>query len=331
MIAVWIFNTLAFLACFPWFGTATDEIKVFTFKEEGINKDTNELSSASVTNRQGDQLPVHFLICSSHKQQQVSSPNTRTIYVMYEDPSFTKPWFSVGFYGSNIDKLWANIKFSDWHDLGNVTRATLLNWVHVCVEVDTVNGTLRASINGGNVTRVNNVGGLNPTPRLYLRLGVVHQSYDRNQKQFLGAVTNINIFNLDQDGDDNMLVSISGSPCNLWGEKSKYLAWSDAKWDVSGEGVKAEKVDLKSICLVSKMINFRIPLLWNKVEATEECKKYGHGKISKPNPAMKNVSNIDIVNMYGELFEQCDFFWTTFTDKYIENTFVDELTNETKR
>ena len=67
------------------------------------------------------------------------------------------------------------------------------------------------------------------------------------------------------------------------------------------------------------------------MEATEECKKYGHGKISKPNPAMKNVSNIDIANMYGELFEQCDFFWTTFTDKYIENTFVDELTNETKR
>ena len=44
---------------------------------------------------------------------------------------------------------------------------------------------------------------------------------------------------------------------------------------------------------------------------------------------MKNVSDMDIEIIYGDSIEKCNFFWTTFTDRYSEGKFVDELTNET--
>ena len=44
---------------------------------------------------------------------------------------------------------------------------------------------------------------------------------------------------------------------------------------------------------------------------------------------MNHVADTDIANIYGESFKECKFFWTPFTDKYREGTFVDELSNET--
>ena len=175
---------LLFLSSFLLISLQVSGIKVFEFNEG------NNLSSATVTNA----LPDQFLICSSHTQQVVNTPNTRTIYVLYKDSSFTTPWLSIGFYKNNI--LWANIRFNYWYILGQVTRETLLYWVHICVEVDTIKGMLRASINGGNVTTVTNVQGLTPVPKLHLRLGVVHESYHLQQpEQFIGAVANVNILN----------------------------------------------------------------------------------------------------------------------------------------
>ena len=81
---------LAFFLCFPWHGMGT---KVFTFHEGSSVND--ELSSATLINAPAAPLPDHFVICSSHKQQQIGTRNTGTIYALYEDSSFSKPWFSV--------------------------------------------------------------------------------------------------------------------------------------------------------------------------------------------------------------------------------------------
>ena len=303
-------------------------MKVFTFSED--SSDTSPMSSVTVTSASDNSfLPDHFLICSSHSQQQVKTRNTRTIYVLYEDSNFTKPWFSIGFKSNN--KLWGNVRFKDWHELGIVTRETFLYWVHICVEVDTITGTLRASINGGNVTTVHNVPGLTPLPRLHLRLGVVHESYYFELTQFRGSVTNMNIFALKDRVDENLLSSASrNSRSSKLNEHLVYLNWTKAKLNVFGKGVKEEDFDEKDIYSESKVLNFKIPLLWNKIEATEECRKYGYASISKPTE-LTNMSNMDFENIYGKYFDQCEYFWTPFTDKYLEGTFVDELTNETIR
>ena len=46
---------------------------------------------------------------------------------------------------------------------------------------------------------------------------------------------------------------------------------------------------------------------------------------------MINSTNADFENIYGEHFIQCEFFWTPFTDKYSEGTFIDEVDNQTIR
>ena len=316
-----LLHTFVIFLYFPKYGIMAT--KVFTFNPD---ENSGELSSATLTSVDDHgSLPDHFLICSSHSQHY---SNTRTIYVLYKDSSFTTPWLSIGFYKRNI--LWANIRFNYWYKLGQVTRETFLHWVHIRVEVDTIKGMLRASINGGNVTTVTNVQGLTPVPKLHLRLGIVHDSYMRRITQFWGSVTDINIFTLKDNVNENVLYEASMGSSYGSMESSTYLSWSSTKWDVIGESVKEKKVDRKVLFSASKVLNFRIPFILNRFEATEECFKYGRAAISKP-PMMINSTNAEFENVYGEYFDQCEYFWTPFTDKYFEGTFIDEVDNQTIR
>ena len=67
--------TLILLLYFPSNGLGT---KVFKFKEGST--DNNTLSSATLVNASEAPLPDHFVICSSHKQQQVDTINANNIY-----------------------------------------------------------------------------------------------------------------------------------------------------------------------------------------------------------------------------------------------------------
>ena len=302
----------ALLLCFPWNGKG---IKVFTFQDS--RPEPGDLSSAILTNAPEGPLPDRFRICSSHTQQQIGTTNTRTIYVLYEDKDHKKPWFSIGFWWYNHAYiLFANIRCTYWSDLGEVARAIFLQWIHICVEIDTVHGSLKTSINGGNVTTVENVKELNPVPNLYLRLGVVHEDIilEPQPVQFFGSLANINIFT--NAHRENILSSSIL-------DKS-YLSWSNTKWNVVGDAVQEKEMNEEILLSDSKVLNFRIPLDWNKIEAAEECWKYGKSIISRPPSEMSETA---FENVYGENSEDCKFFWTPFTDKYSEGTFVDEVTN----
>ena len=330
-----LFNTFAIFLYFPKFEIMAT--KVFTFNNEE-KPGTGELSSATLDSATDHGLlPDHFLICSSHSQKLGHTPssNTNTIYVLYEDSNFTKPWFSFGFWYYRPDYvLWVYIRFHHWYKMGKVTRETFLHWVHICVEVDTIKGVLRASINGGNVTTVTNVEGLTPVPKLHLRLGIVHHSYRglSHIAQFWGSVTDINILTLETNVNELVISEASvGSSCGSI-ESSTYLSWSNTKWNVIGEAVEEEEVDREVLFSASKVLNFRIPFFLKKFKATAECFKYGNASISKPPmSAMINFTNVDFENIYGKHFGQCEYFWTPFTDKYIEGTFIDEVDNESIR
>ena len=142
--------------------------RVFTFHEDSMRHDTSDLSSAIVTREES--LPDHFLICSSHKQKYLASHNARTVYVLYKESNFSVPWFSIGF-GSpkpGHHTLYIDVN-NNYLRIGTFPPETFLYWVHVCVEVDTITATIKASVNGGNVSTVQNVEGLTPLPKLHLR------------------------------------------------------------------------------------------------------------------------------------------------------------------
>ena len=310
---------LAFCACD---GTGT---KAFIFHD---TEDGN-LTTATLTNAPIEPLPEHFLICSSHNQQQIDTPNTYVSgYVLYEDSHFTKPWFAIKY--DRFGQLEVNTKYTNTYYMGQVTRETFLYWIHTCVEVDTTTATLRASVNGVSLKTIDHIQDLKPTPRLHLRLGLVHESFYGYYNQFIGGVGNIKIYNLDQKINDSFLSRASGDACNKYIETSMYLSWSDTEWKVNGSGVENYTLDDTTLCNESKRLNGRIPSIWNKIDASDECGKYGMGIIAKPTK-LKNLSTNDLKDIYGKHYDQCRYFWTPFTDEYTEGTFIDEVTNETMR
>ena len=111
---------------------------------------------------------------------------------MYEDSDFTKPWFAIKY--DRFGQLEVNTKYTNTYYMGQVTRETFLYWIHTCVEVDTTTATLRASVNGVSLKTIDHIQDLKPTPRLHLRLGLVHVSFYGYYNQFIGGVGNIKIF-----------------------------------------------------------------------------------------------------------------------------------------
>ena len=307
-------------------------ITVFKFHERRPDK----LSYATLINAPDAPLPDHFIICSSHKQQQIGTLHTRNIYVLYKDSNFSKSWLSIGFQFLDEKKIWLYV--NEKYMLGSVTTDTLISWVHICVEVNTINGTIRGSINGGNVSSVHDVKGLTPVPQLYLRLGVVKASSGLGATtQFFGSVSNVNLFTIGNvDFEENLLslTSSYASSCKLI-QSYLYLSWSNTDWSFVGLGKGFEKMEIDEKILCSKVLHFKLPFPWNKKEATEECRKFGNAKISEVStPSLANVSDQDLENIYGpygERFHDCELFWTPFTDEGTEGSFVHEITNENIR
>ena len=48
-----------------------------------------------------------------------------------------------------------------------------------------------------------------------------------------------------------------------------------------------------------------------------------------PSSAIDNVTIVNFEHFYGK-HEQCEWFWTPYTDKYEEGSFVDESKNESR-
>ena len=162
-----------------------------------------------------------------------------------------------------------------------------------------------------------------------LRLGVAHDDYI-DPTQFFGSVTNLNIFYLKHAVDENLLSLASSGDASKFIKNMLYLSWSTNNWNNVGNRVEMEYLDENILFSESKELNFRLPRKWRKAQATNECRKYGQGTISKPTE-LKDVTKMKLENIYGEHFQECNYFWTPFTDFHHEGIFIDENTNETIR
>ena len=295
-------------------------LRVLEFKNDEIS---NSIEFATLKNNGIIELQNNVTICSTHKQDGVNI-HTRSIYVIYKDDSYQTPWFTIGFW--SLGRLWANVDYKNWYILGNATTEQLFDWMHICVEINSSNKTLKAAIQQKIFPTVFNISGLTPGLKLNnFKLGVVHHSYALNKVQFSGSLTNINVF---RAKDKTLLKRQSEKPCSF-SSKEAILSWPSMKWKIT-ENVSQTTIHKHTLCSVTDYINLRLPLLWRKSSAKDFCSKLGDGKVSEfSDPS--NLSNLKMDEMYGNRFSECEFFWTPYSDENEEGVFINENSGEVVR
>ena len=170
--------------------------------------------------------------------------------------------------------------------------------------VDAGEGTLQFTVQKMVGPLIKNVTNLQPVPKLYLQLGKVKTSFRYISHQFVGKITNVNIFDLTKKKNQNFAENKIKNPCI----EGDFLSWKDMQWNVSGNNVDVEQVKDDLVCVYS--YRMQLPLLWDFVEALNICNNLGKGKISGlPNPS--NVSGIK--EYFGEKFDTCNAVWTPYS------------------
>ena len=135
-------------------------IRVYEFKSGGAGSDVSSvIVKVSVPNVES------FTICSSHKQFQTND-NTNTIYNIYEDKERSKPWIAIGFWDT---ALWAEVYEGIWYNMGKLKSVMdIVDWIHICLEIDFENKTLQSSINGNDLISTKPDLALQWLPEIYI-------------------------------------------------------------------------------------------------------------------------------------------------------------------
>ena len=240
--------------------------------------------------------------------------NTHTIYVLYTDSSYLVPWFSIGIWSQN--GLWVNVNNLDWIALGQIPSHLLLNWIHICLDINIVEGSIQTFIGGKTWSLIEDVN-LKPPEKIYLRLGIVDHSYWEKNYQFYGKISNINIYQK------------THNPCNE-AIKDSLITWSEMQWKALGNDVTEIKVE-DNFCSYFKYLYLRVPLRWSVKESQNLCKKFGNGTLLD----FDDPSDLSLVNpklLYGSKwdFDYCECLWSAY--KLIsKDNIINENTNETVR
>ena len=241
--------------------------------------------------------------------------NTHTIYVLYTNSSFLVPWFSIGIWSQN--GLWANVNDQEWINLGQISSQLLLNWLHICLNLNIVKGSIETFVGGKSLALAEGVKNLKPPGKVYLRLGIVDHSYWETNHQFHGKISNINIYKKTHNPCDKEI-------------KDSLINWSEMEWRVVGNDVSEIDVE-DDFCTNFKFTHLRFPLRWGRQESKNICKKFGNGTLLDfDDPS--DLSLFDLKLLYGSRwdFDYCECLWSA----YIINSMgeiINENTNETVR
>ena len=242
--------------------------KIFKFQEKE-NTTSKEISTATLKNIPKEKLPNFFVICSTHKQEEFNTKNTRIMYSIYSNEDFQERWFSIGLWANN--KLWVNVKTLNWYSFSILPLHLSMDWFTICVEIDTIEKSISASIGGGKLHKVYNVTSLDEPPRLHLRIGVVDlqdysQDYTENY-QYHGMITKLNVFHSAKLN----ITKRSKNPCNIK-EEDIFIKWDFMQWKIVGYDVMESSMDDSKLCSSPEFVYFRIPLKWTKEKGLYVCK-----------------------------------------------------------
>ena len=115
------------------------------------------------------------------------------------------------------------------------------------------------------------IGALSPSQERELSMFVgipapeLRETYSR---QFTGIVSNINIYNFNEDLD---IQRMSSDPC-LHALQGDFLAWQDIDWVKHGEEhLKVIDVGHEEVCNEDPLITMSLPLEMNRIDANNTC------------------------------------------------------------
>ena len=124
---------------------------------------------------------------------------------------------------------------------------------------------------------------------------------DPVDQQFLGSVSNVNIF---RAGNLSIEVLSSNNTCIVEGD---VLPWSSAFWQTTGTGVTISDLGEETVCSGKGRYNLGLPIGFDQQQAVDTCIALGHGK-------MTTASNTDELRKFANWFQgvlpgKCGHIW----------------------
>ena len=243
-------------------------IKLFTFNqanEESVSYAMLEESAHLI-------LPKSFVLCTSHLETSIDGRSFMTIYGDDEHP-----WLAMSIWSYEaIPILFVSRTISDktvWTRIMDIKETWLNFWIHICMHVDTETEILNVSINGEALVKekLNGLNAQRPTnfnKKIYV--GLSHQNRQLDPQQFVGSVTNINIF----DGNTANKNKIQEMSKNLSSLEGSIISLNSI-WMLKGNVIEEEEEDEK-ICFERESYVVAIPVSMGLSQGLDICKKLGN-------------------------------------------------------
>ena len=263
------------------------------------------LSSVLITNVPGKSLPLRFIICFSAKQTKIDN---KSPFVIYGEDKSAWMAFSMWRYEVGV-VLWVDVQGGRWTRLNLVEKPWTHVWLHVCADIDSASGNMTVSLNGGRSLQTTIQNLRNNKPNLVsIEAGLNIEGGDANStSQFMGSVTNINIFNPNMsDNYDSMtrLHCLSGD----------VMDWSNVNLQQSGPNLTIKDYDVA--CTPEDVYTIILPTTTSWTEADHYCNVLGH---------MTQVANEAELNkiavLWNESLLRCPKIWMPISDEGEEGVF----------
>ena len=240
------------------------------------------LSSAVVTKVPKERLPDRFIICSTTKQSKIDGKSPIVIYGQANDP-----WLAFSFWKSDTGVvLWADVQKGSWGGFHHLATPYTHRWIHMCADVDTGSGNLTVVLDG-QAPMTLNLEKLKTKKTEYLEdkivIGLANTSGPVKNSQFVGSVTNLNIFHSNKGVQ---LLSLSK-------EKGDFMSWSDVGYEFMGDGITQVNCSIPED--QTEKYNLVLPMLTTWTEADQYCKRLGNGNMTEITNEEELISATDFV------------------------------------
>ena len=202
--------------------------------------------------------------------------------------------------------------------VGTLSAPTWDFWYHICMDVDTITGSMNTAINGKIVSKGVKLGEgvaeeMTGKVKGKIVVGKWNYTFTGKEEQFVWSVTNLQIF---KNSDYLDLAMLTRDLCKSQGD---FLAWEKMSWKVEG---KMDEVEEKEEKVCSQPTTYRLLLAerTDQQEAVAICDKLGHGRMEE---AVNKEEIEELVRWVGanRQWDTCINLWTPLTDRSQEGVF----------
>ena len=191
-------------------------------------------------------------------------------------------------------------------------------WYHICMDIDTIRGSMDTAINGKMASNRVKLGDgvaeeMPGKMQGKLVVGKWNYTFTGKEEQFVWSVSNLQIFK----GSDSLdLAMLTKDLCKNQGD---FLAWERMSWKVEGEMEEVEERE-ESVCNQPTTYQLLLSETTDQEEAVATCDKLGHGSMEE----VVNKEEIkELVRWVGarQWEAKCLNIWTPLTDQIQEGVF----------